>query len=222
MSTPVPPAAPDVALRSVHTSNLPALFDRLQISLVVSTYQAGKVIVIRSAGDTLNTHFRTFTKPMGLAADGARLTIGGTNTVWDYRNIPAVARTLDPPDQHDGVLRGLPWDLRLLVSGHRTRSRAAQGRSAPLSLAHGAVASAVDRRAVPLPSSGRFEPTRTWRIRAKLPVPGGSGSPDATPRSSERPPSRDGAKARAVAAAPLGQEDRRATWAASYEVGHGV
>jgi hypothetical protein len=105
MSTPVPPAAPDVALRSVHTSNLPAVLDRLQISLVVSTYQAGKVILIRSAGDTLNTHFRTFTKPMGLAADGARLTIGGTNTVWDYRNIPAVGRTLDPPDQHPVRLR---------------------------------------------------------------------------------------------------------------------
>jgi len=28
------------ALRSVHTANLPALFDHLQISLVVSTYQA--------------------------------------------------------------------------------------------------------------------------------------------------------------------------------------
>ncbi|MDQ3566244.1 MAG: TIGR03032 family protein [Pseudomonadota bacterium] len=29
------------AVRSVHTANLPALFDELNISLVVSTYQAG-------------------------------------------------------------------------------------------------------------------------------------------------------------------------------------
>ena len=47
-------------LRSVHTSNLPALFDQLRISLIVSTYQAGKVIVVRNDHGRLNTHFRTF------------------------------------------------------------------------------------------------------------------------------------------------------------------
>src|SRR5437867_2580994 len=97
--TSLPP--PEAALRSVHTSNLPALFDRLQVSLVVSTYQAGKVIMVRNDGGVLNTHFRTFAKPMGIAADRARLTIGGTNTVWDYRNMPAVAPKLDPPGKHD-------------------------------------------------------------------------------------------------------------------------
>src|SRR5262249_5927589 len=70
-------------LRSVHTSNLPELFDQLGISLIVSTYQAGKAIVVRSDNGRLNTHFRTFSKPMGIVADPARLTIGGANTVWE-------------------------------------------------------------------------------------------------------------------------------------------
>ena len=83
-------------LRSVHTSNLPALFAQLGISLVVSTYQAGKAIVVRNDNGALNTHFRTFTKPMGIAADSNRLTIGGANTVWEYRNMPAVAQKLEP------------------------------------------------------------------------------------------------------------------------------
>ncbi len=91
----------DAALRSVHTSNLPALFAELQMSLVVSTYQAGKVILIRNDGGVLNTHFRTFGKPMGIAADRAHLTIGGTNTVWYYRNLPAVAEKLTPAGKHD-------------------------------------------------------------------------------------------------------------------------
>ena len=89
------------ALRSVHTSNLPELFDRLQISLVVSTYQAGKVILVRSDHGALNTHFRTFPKPMGIAADESRIVIGGANTVWEYRNMPAAARKLDPTGKHD-------------------------------------------------------------------------------------------------------------------------
>jgi uncharacterized protein (TIGR03032 family) len=88
-------------LRSVHTSNLPALLDQLGISLIVSTYQAGKAIVVRSDNGALNTHFRTFAKPMGIAADNSRLTIGGANTVWEYRNMPAVAQKLEPAGKHD-------------------------------------------------------------------------------------------------------------------------
>ncbi|MBI3796036.1 MAG: TIGR03032 family protein [Deltaproteobacteria bacterium] len=100
-TTPVLPATEAAALRSVHTSNLPGLFEQLQISLVVSTYQAGKVILVRKDGSALNTHFRTFTKPMGIAADHNRLTIGGANTVWDYRNMPAVAQKMEPVGKHD-------------------------------------------------------------------------------------------------------------------------
>lgn len=88
-------------LRSVHTSNLPGLFTQLGISLVVSTYQAGKVILVRSNGDVLNTHFRTFAKPMGIAADERRLTVGGARSVCTYRNMPAVAPKLDPSGRHD-------------------------------------------------------------------------------------------------------------------------
>jgi len=95
------PSPSATALRSVHTSNLPQLFEQLQISLVVSTYQAGKVILVRADKGVLNTHFRTFGKPMGVAADRARLTIGGTNTVWYYRNLPAVAQKLEPPGKYD-------------------------------------------------------------------------------------------------------------------------
>ena len=89
------------ALRSVHTSNLPELFEQFGISLVVSTYQAGKVIIVRNDQGTLNTHFRTFAKPMGITADEQRLIVGGSNTVWYYRNMPAVAQKLEPPDKHD-------------------------------------------------------------------------------------------------------------------------
>ena len=88
-------------LRSVHTSNLPSLFEHLKISLVVSTYQAGKVILVRRGGKTINTHFRNFSKSMGISADANRLTVGGANTVWYYRNVSAVASKLKPKGSHD-------------------------------------------------------------------------------------------------------------------------
>src|SRR5262249_60244366 len=96
-----PQAEINADLRSVHTSNLPELFDQLGISLIVSTYQAGKAIVVRNDIGRLNTHFRTFSKPMGIVADPNRLTIGGANTVWEYRNMPALAKKLEPAGKHD-------------------------------------------------------------------------------------------------------------------------
>ncbi len=89
-------------LHSVFTSNLADIMRQLGISLAVSTYQAGKVILIREDNDSINTHFRNFHKPMGIAADAAgHLTIGGANTVWYYRNMPAVAKKLEPANKHD-------------------------------------------------------------------------------------------------------------------------
>ena len=90
-------------LRSVYTNNLPNLFAQLGISLAISTYQAGKVILVRADGNTINTHFRNFGKPMGIASDHVRLTIGGANTVWFYRNMPAVAPRLEPAGKHDAA-----------------------------------------------------------------------------------------------------------------------
>lgn len=97
----VPPSDPDAPLRSVHTTNFPDILSQLGISLVVSTYQAGKLIVLRADGEAINTHFRIFKKPMGLAADRGRLAIGTAQQVWELRNVPAVAQKLDPQGKHD-------------------------------------------------------------------------------------------------------------------------
>jgi uncharacterized protein (TIGR03032 family) len=88
-------------LRSVHTTNFPAILDQLRSSLVVSTYQAGKLVILRSDAGVINTHFRAFNKPMGLAISGGRLAIGTAVDVWEFRNVPAVAAKLEPHGKHD-------------------------------------------------------------------------------------------------------------------------
>ena len=58
-------------LRAAHTPNFPPLLRKLGASLLVTTYQAGKLVMVRDEGDHLNTHYRAFKAPMGLAlADG--------------------------------------------------------------------------------------------------------------------------------------------------------
>jgi uncharacterized protein (TIGR03032 family) len=112
-ATPVfaPPAPADLAaqsLQSVHTRNFPQLLQSLGCSLLVSTYQAGKVILVRADGGTLNTHFRPFLMPMGVAFGDGRLIIGGKTQVWEFRNQPEVARKLEPAGKHDACY--LPRD----------------------------------------------------------------------------------------------------------------
>lgn len=94
------------ALRSVHTSNLPPLFKEARCSLAVTTYQAGKLVFVRSDLDTqghpvVNTHFRTFRKPMGLAVGDNRLALGTAFEVLEFRNVPAVAPKVEPKGKHD-------------------------------------------------------------------------------------------------------------------------
>jgi hypothetical protein len=88
-------------LRSVHTSNFSAILQELGISVLVTTYQAGKLVMLRPDGERLNTHFRGFSRPMGLAVDGDRLAIGTSVEIWEYHNAPAVARCLEPAGSHD-------------------------------------------------------------------------------------------------------------------------
>jgi uncharacterized protein (TIGR03032 family) len=89
-------------LRSVHTTNFGPLLGELGLSLLVTTYQAGKLVVLRQNDEgTLNTHFRAFPRPMGLAVRGDRLAVGTALEVWEYHNLPAVARNLEPAGSHD-------------------------------------------------------------------------------------------------------------------------
>src|SRR5271155_4538867 len=99
---PKPEAKPELPpLRSVHTTSFPALLQHFGLSLLVTTYQAGKLVVLRADGGVLNTHFRAFAKPMGLALDRDRLAVGTAMQVWEFHNVPAVTRRLEPPDKHD-------------------------------------------------------------------------------------------------------------------------
>jgi uncharacterized protein (TIGR03032 family) len=104
--TPASPAAPAAEpaapLRAVHTANFPALLRQLGASLLVTTYQAGKLVMVRDEGDHLNTHFRPFQAPMGMALAGDRLAVGTKLQVWEFVDVPAVTAKLDPPGRHDG------------------------------------------------------------------------------------------------------------------------
>jgi uncharacterized protein (TIGR03032 family) len=79
------------------------LLDQGQLSLLISTYQAGKLVIARADGDAVNTHFRMFDKPMGMVADLNRLYLGTRNGILLFRNMPALGRRTEPKDRCDAV-----------------------------------------------------------------------------------------------------------------------
>ncbi|MEM0981484.1 MAG: TIGR03032 family protein [Cyanobacteria bacterium P01_H01_bin.58] len=70
------------------------------------------MVLVRADGDNLNTHFRLFQKPMGLATDTeGRMAIGTDSQIWEFRNVPAVAPKLEPHGKHDACF--LPRNMHV-------------------------------------------------------------------------------------------------------------
>ncbi len=92
------------ALHSQHTSTFLEFLNQAKASIVVSTYQAGKLILLRSATDSLNTHFVSLAKPMGVAFQNGRLSVGSGVQVIDYFNMSNVGPKVAPVNTHDAAL----------------------------------------------------------------------------------------------------------------------
>jgi uncharacterized protein (TIGR03032 family) len=95
------PPPQSVEFRYTQTDGFVALLRELNASLCISTYQANKLLVARATADGLSTLVRTFDRPMGLAVDGGRLTLGSRNQVWTFRDAPDIAPRVEPAGLHD-------------------------------------------------------------------------------------------------------------------------
>jgi histidine biosynthesis protein/uncharacterized protein DUF4915 len=96
-STP-PPA---VEFRYTQSESFVALLHQLDASLLVSTYQANKLLAVRPDGQGLSTLVRTFERPMGLAVAPGRLALGTRSQVWFFRDAPDIAPRIEPAGKHD-------------------------------------------------------------------------------------------------------------------------
>ena len=96
------PAAPSaVAFHYTQTESFVAVLQQLSASLLVSTYQANKLLAVRAQGTGISTLVRTFERPMGMAANSRRLALGTRNAVWQLRNAPDIAPRVEPAGLHD-------------------------------------------------------------------------------------------------------------------------
>lgn len=77
------------------TNSFADILDAIGSSLAVTTYQTGRLILVRREHNTLNTHLRRFPSPMGIAVQGPKLALGTLNSVHEFWDQPAATPNHD-------------------------------------------------------------------------------------------------------------------------------
>src|SRR5437762_12802723 len=94
-------APPTREIRHEYTRSLPPLLSQLGVSLLVSTYQAGKVVAVGVAQGELTLSYHNFERAMGLAVKPDAIAVGARAQVWLLRAAPDLARHVEPAGRHD-------------------------------------------------------------------------------------------------------------------------
>ncbi|MGP0064571.1 MAG: TIGR03032 family protein [Isosphaeraceae bacterium] len=88
-----------------YSRSLPAILRHHRLSLLITTYQAGKLVVIGAREDSpdLVISYRNLSSPMGVAIrpETDSLAVAVDTQVWQWGNVPALAGRLDPPGTYD-------------------------------------------------------------------------------------------------------------------------
>jgi uncharacterized protein (TIGR03032 family) len=86
-----------------HSLNLAELLEELKATLLISTYQAGKLVAIGSARHQLDLSFHNFDRPMGVAINrqANAMAVAARNKVWLLKNARSVVSKLEPADAYD-------------------------------------------------------------------------------------------------------------------------
>jgi uncharacterized protein (TIGR03032 family) len=91
-----------LAVRFQYTPVLPEILSHLNASILVSTYQAGKVLVIGVHEQRLQVSVLDFDQPMGIAVGADRIAIGAKSEIRFMKANHAAAPTVKPQNTFDG------------------------------------------------------------------------------------------------------------------------
>ncbi|MDX1965262.1 MAG: TIGR03032 family protein [Pirellulales bacterium] len=89
-----------------HSSNLPAVLRELRCSLLVSTYQVGKLLTVGTVTQpdgsaALHFSFHSYDQAMGVAVRPHRLAVGAKCAIWLHDAAPDIAPRITPAGQFD-------------------------------------------------------------------------------------------------------------------------
>jgi len=89
----------DMDFNCEYSDNLPAILKKLNISLAFTSYQAGRLMLIRSDGETLDVNFKSFPRPMGLSVTENGLTLGIFTQIINFQREDGLLEKIKQPLQ---------------------------------------------------------------------------------------------------------------------------
>jgi len=82
-----------------YSANLPALLKQLNIALAFTSYQAGRLMLVRSDGEQLDVNYKSFPRPMGLTVTPNSLTLGVFTQVIKFQREDGLLSQIKQPLQ---------------------------------------------------------------------------------------------------------------------------
>jgi uncharacterized protein (TIGR03032 family) len=96
-----PAARASVAVHYEYSISLPPLLQQLDLSVLLSTYQAGRVVSLGCQAGQLDVGFAHFDQAMGLARTPTGLVVGSRDAIWSLPASREIAPRIKPEGQHD-------------------------------------------------------------------------------------------------------------------------
>jgi hypothetical protein len=132
-------AMPTREVRHEYTRSLPPLLGQLGVSLLVSTYQAGKVAAVGVAAGELTLSYHNFERAMGMAVKADAIAVAARAQVWHLHAAHDLAARVEPAGTTPASSHARPtsrarsrptsWPGRARSCGWSTRPSAACARS---------------------------------------------------------------------------------------------
>src|SRR5262245_57954114 len=78
-----------------------SLLEKLRVSLLVSTYQAGKLVAVSANQGGLSMSFHNFQQVMGVGVSLTCLAVGTQGQIWFLQSAADIAARVEPLGSHD-------------------------------------------------------------------------------------------------------------------------
>jgi uncharacterized protein (TIGR03032 family) len=95
------PERQPVDVRYEHSQSLPALLEQLKLSVLLSTYQAGRVVSLGSQIGELRLGFCRFDQAMGLTRTASGIAVCSRDAIWSLPVSREIAPRIKPEGEHD-------------------------------------------------------------------------------------------------------------------------
>jgi uncharacterized protein (TIGR03032 family) len=84
------------------SETLVEVLDQIRAALVISTYQASRLVAVGVSQGALNVTLHHYDRAMGVAVAPDRIAVGSGPQIWFLQSVPQIAPRLEPPGKFDG------------------------------------------------------------------------------------------------------------------------